>query len=67
MTQAFSRLCEEDPTIKVYTDNETHEQILSALGEQHIDVIISRLNPNSVRRLSLKAENYLPRDYKKAH
>ena len=43
ITAGFSRLMEEDPTVKVATDNETHEQILSALGEQHIDVIVSRL------------------------
>ena len=43
ITAGFSRLMEEDPTVKVTTDNETHEQILSALGEQHIDVIVSRL------------------------
>lgn len=54
ITQAFSRLCEEDPTIKVYTDNETHEQILSALGEQHIDVIISRLKSKFGAEVELK-------------
>ncbi len=54
ITQAFSRLCEEDPTIKVYTDNETHEQILSALGEQHIDVIISRLKSKFGAEIELK-------------
>lgn len=54
ITQAFSRLCEEDPTIEVYTDNETHEQILSALGEQHIDVIISRLKSKFGAEVELK-------------
>lgn len=54
ITLAFSRLCEEDPTIKVYTDNETHEQILSALGEQHIDVIISRLKSKFGAEVELK-------------
>lgn len=54
ITQAFSRLCEEDPTIKVYTDNETHEQILSALGEQHIDVIVSRLKSKFGAEVELK-------------
>ncbi len=54
INQAFSRLCEEDPTIKVYTDNETHEQILSALGEQHIDVIISRLKSKFGAEVELK-------------
>lgn len=40
---SLTRMTEEDPTIKVYNDKETHELILCALGEQHIDVIISRL------------------------
>lgn len=37
------RLMEEDPTIKFYTNNETHEQIIAGLGEQHIDVVASKL------------------------
>ena len=37
------RLMEEDPTMRFYTDHETHEAILSGLGEQHLDVIVSRL------------------------
>ena len=43
ITAGLTRLKEEDPTISVEMNTETHEQILSALGEQHIDVIISRL------------------------
>ncbi|MBE6733290.1 MAG: elongation factor G [Ruminococcaceae bacterium] len=43
IAQGLNRLAEEDPTIKVAMDNETHELILSALGEQHIDVLVSRL------------------------
>ena len=43
ITYALNRLCEEDPTISITINPETHEQILSALGEQHIDVIISKL------------------------
>lgn len=54
ITQAFARLSEEDPTIKVYTDNETHEQILSALGEQHIDVMVSRLKTKFGAEVELK-------------
>ena len=37
------RLMEEDPTISYITDKETKEQILSGLGEQHLDVIKSKL------------------------
>ena len=43
ITSGLNRLMEEDPTISVKNNTETKEQVLSALGEQHIDVIISRL------------------------
>ena len=39
----LSRLMEEDPTITFATNNETREQILSGLGEQHLDVVVSKL------------------------
>lgn len=54
ITSALSRLAEEDPTVSVCTDNETHEQILSALGEQHIDVIVSRLKSKFGAEVVLK-------------
>lgn len=37
------RLMEEDPTVRFETNKETKEQILSGLGEQHLDVVISKL------------------------
>ncbi len=43
VASGLMRLMEEDPTINFYTDNETHEQILSGLGEQHLDVITNKL------------------------
>ena len=43
ISSGLNRLMEEDPTVSVYSDKDTKEQILSALGEQHIDVIVSRL------------------------
>lgn len=39
----LARLSEEDLTLSVAYNNETKEQILSGLGEQHIDVTVSRL------------------------
>lgn len=39
----LSRLVEEDPTITYGTNSETREQVLSGLGEQHLDVIVSKL------------------------
>ena len=43
IAQGILRLCEEDPTIKFETNNETHQMLLSGLGEQHLDVIVSKL------------------------
>ncbi len=43
IAQGLTRLMEEDPTISFTTNTETKEQLLSGLGEQHIDVIISKL------------------------
>lgn len=39
----LQRLMEEDPTIRYTNNTETREQILSGLGEQHLDVIVSKL------------------------
>ncbi|MBR6533576.1 MAG: elongation factor G [Clostridia bacterium] len=54
IAQAFNRMAEEDPTIKVFNDKETKELILSALGEQHIDVIVSRLKAKFGAEAELK-------------
>ncbi len=43
IASSLNRLAEEDPTIVIKNDKSTKELILSALGEQHIDVIVSRL------------------------
>ena len=39
----MNRLTEEDPTITFAVNHETHEQVISGLGDQHIDVIVSKL------------------------
>ena len=54
ITQAFNRMMEEDPTISVYMNTETKEQILEALGEQHIDVMVSRLKSKFGAEVELK-------------
>lgn len=43
IAQGMQRLSEEDKTFSFYTDGETHEQILSGMGETHLDVIVSKL------------------------
>ncbi len=43
VAQSILKLCEEDKTL-VYTHNhETHQMIISGLGEQHLDVVVSKL------------------------
>ena len=43
VAQSMQRLIEEDPTISFVQDAETKQQLLSGLGEQHLDVIASKL------------------------
>ena len=43
VASGLSRLCEEDPSLHFGVTNETHQQILSGLGEQHLDVAMARL------------------------
>ena len=40
---ALQRLAEEDPTFKVYTDEETGQTIIAGMGELHLEVIVDRL------------------------
>jgi elongation factor G len=43
MGLALSKLVEEDPSLKVYTDEETAQTIISGMGELHLEIIIDRL------------------------
>ena len=39
----LKKLSHEDPSIKTYIDEETREQIVAGQGEQHLDVVVSKL------------------------
>lgn len=43
ISSAVQRLTEEDPTLTYAQDENTKEQILSGLGEQHIEVAVAKL------------------------
>lgn len=43
ISQSIQKLLEEDGALSFATNTETHQQILSGLGEQHLDVVIAKL------------------------
>lgn len=43
MSIAIAKLVEEDPTLKVKTDEDTGQTILSGMGELHLEIIIDRM------------------------
>ena len=40
---ALAKLAEEDPTFKVYTDEETGQTIIAGMGELHLEIIVDRM------------------------
>lgn len=43
ISAGLHRLQEEDPTFKVNINHETRQMLVSGIGEQHLDVIVSKL------------------------
>lgn len=43
IAQAMAKMIEENPSIRFFNNHETRQQIVCGLGEQHLDVILSKL------------------------
>ncbi|MDR1260325.1 MAG: elongation factor G [Oscillospiraceae bacterium] len=43
MSIGLSKLAEEDPTFRMYTDEETGQTIIAGMGELHLEIIVDRL------------------------
>jgi elongation factor G len=43
MGMALSKLAEEDPTFKTWTNEETGQTIIAGMGELHLEIIVDRL------------------------
>ncbi|MFR1109887.1 MAG: hypothetical protein ACLSDO_01925 [Anaerotruncus colihominis] len=43
MAIGLSKLAEEDPTFRTYTDSETGQTIIAGMGELHLEIIVDRL------------------------
>ncbi len=41
--KGLARLIEEDPTLTIQTDRDTEENILSGMGELHLEIVVDRL------------------------
>lgn len=53
--QALHRILEEDPSLRFYRDAQTKEFLLAGAGQQHVEVIVSRLKKRYSVEVQLKA------------
>jgi elongation factor G len=54
ISTALHRLQEEDPVIKVSRDAQTHEMLLSGMGQLHVEVLVARLRKRYKVEVNLK-------------
>ena len=51
LTEALRRLAEEDPTVRITSNDETGQRILSGMGELHLEILTDRM----IREFGVKA------------
>jgi elongation factor G len=54
ISSALHRLLEEDPTLRFGRDQQTHEMLLSGMGQLHIETIVARLKKRFGVEVTLK-------------
>ena len=57
ISNALKRLCEEDPTLRVERKAESHELLVSAMGQVHLDVSLERMK----RRFGVEVDVNTPK------
>ena len=57
ISNALKRLCEEDPTLIVARNLESHELLISAMGQVHLDVTLDRMK----RRFGIEVDVKTPK------
>jgi elongation factor G len=54
ISTALQRLLEEDPVLRVSRDAQTHQMLLSGMGQLHIEVVVGRLRKRYKVEVNLK-------------
>src|SRR5215467_365524 len=57
ISSGLARLSEEDPTLHVERNEETHQLVISGLGDVHLDVVLEKLK----RKYGVEATTAIPR------
>ena len=57
MSNALARLIEEDPSLTIQREEQTHEFILSGMGQIHLDATIEKLK----RKFGVEVETNIPK------
>ena len=57
ISTGLARLAEEDPTLRVHRNEETHQLLIGGLGDVHLDVVLEKLK----RKYGVEATTALPR------
>jgi elongation factor G len=54
ISAALKRIMEEDPVLRVALDPQTHEMLLSGMGQLHVEVVVGRLRKRYKVEVNLK-------------
>ena len=57
ISQALTKLAEEDPTFRVTRDSQTHETVVSGIGDLHLRIILTKMK----ERFDLEVETKPPK------
>lgn len=55
LANALHRIMEEDTLVRFYRDSQTHEFLIAGTGQQHIEIVVSKLRRRYHTEVTLKA------------
>ena len=62
ISTALSKIMDEDPTIKVVNDSENRQTLLYGMGDQHLDIVVSKLSSRYKAEIVLSAPKFAYRE-----